>query len=89
MCVALHRPVNVAANARISRSTSASCDRNMKRLAPGNSTIRAVGTPARRSRCHLTYKARVAAYCWRNAARSCSLVITKVAATSSNGRPLW
>ena len=72
-----------------SRSTSASFDRNMKRLAPGISTIRAVVTPARRSRCHLAYKARVAAYSWRNAARSCSFLITRFAATSSKGRSLW
>jgi hypothetical protein len=77
------------ANACISRSTSASFERNMKRLAPGNSTIRAVGTAARRSCCHLVYMVRVAAYCWRSAARSCSLRITKSAAASSNGRWAW
>ena len=74
----LYWPVNVAANARISRSTSASFDRNMKRFAPGSSTIRAVGTAARRSCCHRVYMARVAAYCWRSAARSCSLRISKL-----------
>src|SRR5437667_11220810 len=47
-CLAVYRPVNVAANARISRSTSALFDRNMKRFAPGSSTIRAVGTAASR-----------------------------------------
>lgn len=42
--VILYRPVNVSPNALISRSASASFDRNMKRFAPGSSTIRAVGT---------------------------------------------
>src|SRR6185436_3672531 len=43
---------NVAANARSSRITSVSFERNMKRLAPGSSTIFAAGTLARRSLSH-------------------------------------
>ena len=55
-------PLPGVPNARTSRSTSASFDRNMNRFAPVNSTIRALGTAARRSCCHRVYRARVAAY---------------------------
>jgi len=48
-----HRP-SVVANVRTSRITSASFDRNIYRLAPGSSTIRASGTPARKSLSHFS-----------------------------------
>ena len=66
----------VAPKARTSRSTSASFDRNIYELAPTKLTICAVGTPARRSRCHLLIIAAVASYCCRNAVRRCSFGIT-------------
>ena len=52
---------NVAANARTSRRTSGSFDKNINRLASGSSTIRAVGTPASKSRCHFESRARLPA----------------------------
>ncbi len=57
----------------------------MKRFARASSMIRAVGTPARRSRCHLDSMARSAAYFWLNAARSDSLRGGNCLVISSNG----